>query len=116
MVIEDKIKGGHARALLAITDGKLQYQVAMQVYDQKLSVRETEKLVKKLLTVPKPKKKKEVEDEQTMLAYKSFEEKLKTAMGTKVNVVHKGKGKGKIEIEYFSQDDFDRIVETMLRK
>lgn len=115
MVIEDKIKSGHARALLGITDGEKQYQIAVQVFDNKLSVRETEKLVKNILNEKlKPEKKITEKDEQNRLVYKNFEEKLKSVMGTKVNINHKGKGKGKIEIEYYSPDEFDRIVEMMM--
>ncbi len=111
MVIEDKIKAGHARTLLGITDGDFQYQVAVQVFDENLSVRETEKLVKKLLNQKEnPKKETEEEEKQKILVYKSFEEQLKTIMGTKVNINHKNKGRGKIEIEYFSPDEFDRII------
>ena len=115
MVIEDKIKSGHARALLGISDPEAQYQTAVTVFDNKLSVRETEKMVKKLLDEQKkPPKKSTQENEQVKLAYKNFEEKLKTIMGTKVNINYKGNGKGKIEIEYFSADEFDRLVEMMM--
>lgn len=115
MVIEDKIKSGHARALLAVTDGEEQYLLAVQVFDNKLSVRETEKLVKKFLNdkdVSKTGKKEK--NQQDELVYKNFEEKLKSVMGTKVNINHKGKGKGRIEIEYYSADEFDRIVEMIM--
>lgn len=115
MVIEDKIKSGHARALLAITDGEEQYQLALEVFDNNLSVRDTEKLVKsKLNEKTSPEKKKDSKEEQNELIYKNFEEKLKTVMGTKVNINHKGKGKGKIEIEYYSSDEFDRIMDMIM--
>lgn len=114
MVIEDKIKSGHARALLSINEGDLQYQTAIQVFDEKLSVRETEKLVKKLIQQKdKPERKETEEDRQSTLVYKSFEEELKSIMGTRVLINHKKKGKGKIEIEYFSPDEFDRIYEML---
>lgn len=114
MVIEDKIKSGHARALLAISNGEEQYQLALQVFDNKLSVRETEKLVKKTLNEKeKPEKKTNPQDEQNALVYKKFEEDLKMIMGTKVSINYKGKGKGKIEIEYFSPEEFERIVDMM---
>lgn len=115
MIIEDKIKSGHARTLLAIEDGDRQYEVAMKVFDENLSVRETEKLVKKLLNPESAKQEKKI-DEQMKVVYASFEEKLKDAMGTKVNINHKENGKGKIEIEYFSKDEFERIVEMLLHK
>lgn len=115
LVIEDKIKSGHARALLAIEDGEEQYQLAIQVFDNNLSVRETEKMVKRILNEKaRPAKKTKPEEEQNALVYKDFEEKLKSLMGTKVNISHKGNGKGKIEIEYYSSSDFDRIVDMMM--
>ena len=115
MIIEDKIKSGHARALLAVNDPEEQYRLAVMIFDHSMSVRETEKMVKKYLS-DKDKLKKEVKekDTQTELIYKDFEEKLKTVIGTKVNINHKGKGKGKIEIEYFSPDEFDRIIGLMM--
>lgn len=115
MIIEDKIKSGHGRALLTINDGEEQYQLAMQIFDYKLSVRETEKLVKKVMSdKEKPERKEKPREEQNLLVYKDFEEKLKNIMGTKVNINHKGKGKGKIEIEYYSSDEFDRIVDMIM--
>lgn len=115
MIIEDKIKSGHARALLAVNDPEEQYRLAVMIFDHSMSVRETEKMVKKYLS-DKDKTKKEVKEKdiQTELIYKDFEEKLKTVIGTKVNINHKGKGKGKIEIEYFSPDEFDRIIGMMM--
>jgi ParB family chromosome partitioning protein len=115
MIIEEKIKSGHARAILGITDGDEQYKIAVQIFDESLSVRETEKLVKKYLSEKgKPDKPDSKQDIQSEIIYKNYEEKLKTVMGTKVNINHKGKGKGKIEIEYFSADEFDRIIEMMM--
>lgn len=116
MLVEDKLKSGHARALLAIENNDLQYETAVQVFDQKLSVRETEKLVKKNL-LPKAEKKEDEKnnDEQMKTIYQNFEEKLKMIMGTKVNINHGKKGKGKIEIEYYSPDEFERIMELMTK-
>lgn len=115
MIIEDKIKSGHARALLAVNDPEEQYRLAVMIFDHSMSVRETEKIVKKYLSdKDKPKKEVKEKDAQTELIYKDFEEKLKTVIGTKVNINHKGKGKGKIEIEYFSPDEFDRIIGMMM--
>ena len=116
MLVEDKLKSGHARALLAIENNDLQYETAVQVFDQKLSVRETEKLVKKIL-LPKAEKKEDEKnnDEQMKTIYQNFEEKLKMIMGTKVNINYGKKGKGKIEIEYYSPDEFDRIMELMTK-
>lgn len=115
MIIEDKIKSGHARALLSVTDPEEQYRLAVMIFDNSMSVRETEKMVKKYLAdKDKPAKEVKEKDTQTELIYKDYEEKLKTVIGTKVNINNKGKGKGKIEIEYFSPDEFDRIVGMMM--
>ena len=117
MVVEDKIKSGHARALLSIKDGELQYETALQIFDGNLTVRETEKLVKKLLEEPKPSKKEDVEiNKQLQIIYEQYEEKLKNKLGTKVKINQKNNGKGKIEIEYYSADDFDRIIEAITQK
>lgn len=114
MIIEDKIKSGHARALLGVSDGDEQYKLAVMIFDNSMSVRETEKMVKKYLAdKKKPVKEVREKDTQTELIYKDYEEKLKSVIGTKVNINNKGKGKGKIEIEYFSADEFDRIM-TMI--
>ena len=115
MLIEEKIKSGHARALLSIEDSDLQYETAMKIFDEKLSVRETEKLVKKLLNGENKKDAKPiVEDEQLRIIYAGYEEKLKSIIGTKVNINRNKDGKkGKIEIEYYSPDEFERIIELM---
>ena len=115
MIIEDKIKSGHARALLGVSDGDEQYKLAVMIFDNSMSVRETEKMVKKYLAdKKKPVKEVREKDTQTELIYKDYEEKLKSVIGTKVNINNKGKGKGKIEIEYFSADEFDRIMTMMM--
>ena len=115
MIIEDKIKSGHARALLSVTDPEEQYRLAVMIFDNSMSVRETEKMVKKYLAdKDKPAKQIKEKDTQTELIYRDYEEKLKTVIGTKVNINNKGRGKGKIEIEYFSPDEFDRIVSMMM--
>lgn len=109
MLVEDMITSGHARALLSLEDPELQYQTAQKVFDEKLSVRETEKLVKKILN---PKKMQEKPaDEQMNAVYERMEERLKGIVGTKV-AISRGKGnKGKIEIEYYSQEELERILE-----
>lgn len=114
MVIDDMLTTGHARALLGIEDQEKQYVVAQQIFDEKLSVRETEKLVKKIQKEKDlPEKKKETLDEQVALAYHNVEEKMKQILGTKVNIRAKDDKKGKIEIEYYSMDEFNRIFEMM---
>ena len=109
MMVDEMISAGHARAILAISDSEQQYNVAMKVFDEKLSVRETEKLVKSILT---PTKKKPVVSNSTEDAiYESLEEKMKGITGTRVFIHRKKNNKGKIEIEYYSRDDLDRIIE-----
>lgn len=113
MLIDECISSGHARALLAIEDREEQYELAMQIFDNKLSVRETEKLVKRIKNKGTDKKAKE-ELKNTEI-YSGIEEKLKLHMGTKVTINRKNNTKGKIEIEYYSEDELDRIV-TMMTK
>ena len=114
MVIDDMLTTGHARTLLGIEDQEKQYVIAQQIFDEKLSVRETEKLVKKIQKEKDlPEKKKEELDEQVALAYHDVEEKMKLILGTKVNIRAKDNKKGKIEIEYYSMDEFNRIFEMM---
>lgn len=109
MMVDEMISAGHARAILAISDPEQQYNAAMKVFDEKLSVRETEKLVKSILT---PTKKKSVASNPTEDAiYESLEEKMKGITGTRVFIHRKKNNKGKIEIEYYSRDDLDRIID-----
>lgn len=110
MIIDDMISAGHARVLLAITDSEKQYTIAMKVFDEKLSVRETEKLIKNLDKQVKPKVNTTPEND---FIYRDIENKLKESMGTKVIIHNKDNNKGKIEIEYYSQDDFERIVDIL---
>lgn len=107
MLMEDMISSGHARALLALEEEKQQYEVAMKVFDEKLSVRETEKLVKTFLN-PKTKESKAIKID---FLYKEIEEKMKNIIGTKVSIKAKDKEKGKIELEYYSQEELERIIE-----
>ena len=107
MVIEECISSGHARTLLAIENKEEQYDIACMVFDQKLSVRETEKLIKKLNNKETPKKKIELDNKDI---YADFEEKLKQSMGTKVSINRKSNTKGKIEIEYYSETELERII------
>lgn len=114
MVIEEKLKSGHARTLIPIEDGDLQYEIAQKIFDEKLSVRDTEKLVKNIFNGKSKKKenKKQVNPQEEII-YKRFEEDLKMTFGTKVNINRKSKDKGKIEIEYYSQSEFERILELI---
>lgn len=111
MIVDDMISTGHARTLLAIENHEEQYNLANKIFDEKLSVRETEKLIKELKNPKKEKEKKVVEND---FIYKDLEEKMKTVMGTKVHVNPKKKGKGKIEIEYYSDEELERIFELIM--
>lgn len=113
MVADKMISNGHAKALLGIKDGDKQYDIAMKAFDEKLNVREVESLVR---NIDKPVKTKEKVLPENDFIYRDMEEKLKEAVGTKVVIHNKNKNKGKIEIEYYSQDDFERIVDLLKRK
>lgn len=110
MVIEDKISTGHARALLGITDVDSQYLIAQRVFDEKLNVREVEALVKKL---NKPENPKTIKDKTLEYIYGEFQEKLKESLGTKISIVGKSNGSGKIEIEFFNHEEMERIYEII---
>ena len=112
MLIDEMISEGHGRALLPITDPEEQFTLAMKIFDEKLSVRETEKLIKKLQDKKDaPEKNEEVKN--VNFVYKSLEEKLKQKLGTKVEIKNKANNTGKIEIEYYSMDELERLVELM---
>ncbi len=117
MVIDEMLTTGHARALLAIEDQEMQYSVAQKIFDEKLSVRETEKLVKKLLKEKKEEKEKEKDnnDEAKRLEviYHDLEEKMKQILGTKVSIHSKNKKKGKIEIEYYDGEQLEHLFEMI---
>ena len=113
MLIDEIISSGHARTLIPIEDKEKQVIVANRILDEKLSVRETEKLVKSLLE-GKEKKKKETKKDENAVFYKDLEEKIKEIVGTKVKVNHKANGKGKIEIEYYSNAELERIYDLFL--
>lgn len=109
MLIDEMISAGHARAILALPDKEKQASVAARVFDEKMSVRETEKLVKTLMEPPREKT---VERNTTEDAvYESLEEKMKAIIGTKVVINRRKNNKGKIEIEYYSRDELERIIE-----
>ena len=112
MVIDEMITTGHARALLGVEDPAKQYNIAQRIFDEKLSVREVEKIVKNMGKPVKPKKEKVV-DKSMQVIYDDISEKLKTQLGTKVNIVPKEDGSGKIEIEFYSHDELDRILDLM---
>ena len=110
MVVDEKISTGHARALLAVGDKEQQYNLANKIFDEKLSVRETERLMKNLQKEKKDKKDQKTENE---FIYKGIEEKIKMILGTKVTVNHKKNNKGRIEIEYYSNEELERIMDLL---
>ena len=111
MIVDDMISTGHARALLAIDDHEQQYELAVRVFDEKLSVRETEKLVKDIKNPKKPKEKKVIEH---AFVYTDLENRMKEVLGTKVSIAAKGNGKGKIEIEYYSDKELERMFDMIV--
>ena len=110
MVVDDMISTGHARALISIEDPEEQYLIAQKIFDEKLSVREVEKLVKDLHKPPKPPK----EENKTLQAiYQEISERLKQSLSTKVSVSAKQNGAGKIEIEFYNHEDQERLLERI---
>lgn len=112
MVVEEMLSTGHARALLGVEDPELQFQAANKVYNEKMSVREVEKLVKKIGREKPVKKEK---DTQQDAVYRDLEEKMKVSLGTKVTINRKDDNKGKIEIEYYSMEELERLMEIFMR-
>ena len=111
MIIDEMITTGHARAILSITDKDKQYEFAQRIFDEKLSVRDVEKEVKRMQKEKKADKNKENDfDPKLQAIYTDLEEQLKGIFGTKVSINAKDKKKGRIEIEYYSQDELDRII------
>ena len=106
-MIDDMISAGHARTLITIEDPDVQYNIATKIFDEKLSVRETEKMVK---LIQKPEVKKEKAEKVNSFIYKDIEEKIKAILGTKVTVDHRSNNKGRISIEYYSNDELERIL------
>ena len=111
MIVDDMISTGHARALLAIDDEEQQYILANKIFDEKLSVRETEKLVKALKN---PKKEIKKPKSEHTFVYDNIEEQMKNIIGTKVSVNPKANGKGRIEIEYYSEEELERIYDLIM--
>ena len=107
MLVDENISSGHARALLGLSDKEQQYTIANRIFDEKLSVRETEKLVKNIVNPASKKEKKELKND---FVYRDLEEKLKQKLGTKVRINRKTEQKGKIEIEYYSPEELEKIL------
>jgi len=115
MLIDNMLTGGHARALLAITDKEEQHTIALRVFDEKLSVRETESLVKKILSKEDKKDEKSEKKSVDSFIYKDIENRMKDILGTKVEIKKKAKNKGRIEIEYYSMEELERLIELINR-
>lgn len=114
MIIDDMLSTGHARALIPIEDPELQLQLAQRIFDEKLSVREVEKLVKSILKPAEEKPKKEEIPQSLMYVYQNIENKLKDKLSRKVAISPKGKnGSGKIKIEFYSNDDLEKLIEIL---
>ena len=107
LVIDGSLSEGHARTLLSVEDVEKQDALALKIVNEKLSVRDVEKLVKNL---DKPAKEKTVKNQELDVFYADIAEKLKQILGTKVQILGKGDGSGKIEIEFYSNDELDRII------
>ncbi|MBE5940446.1 MAG: ParB/RepB/Spo0J family partition protein [Lachnospiraceae bacterium] len=113
MVIDGMISGGHARALISIDDKEKQVMLAQKIYENKLSVRETEKLVKDVID---PKIKQPKEKLKDDFVFKNIENRMKDIFGTKVKINRKDASKGKIEIEYYSVAELERILEIIAKR
>ena len=114
MLVQGVITSGHARALLSLEDAQMQLKAAKEILDKKLSVRETERLVKRLQKEASGEKKEEKKKDETLaLIYQDLEDRMKSVMGTKVSIHNKDKNKGRIEIEYYSEAELERIVEMI---
>lgn len=113
MVIDDKLTTGHVRPLISIEDTDTQIAIAEKIFDEKLSVRDAEKLVKNLQNEKKQKPEEKKLDPQLLAVYADLEEQMKRILGTKVAINPKDDKKGKLEIEYFSQDELDRIIDLI---
>lgn len=110
MIVDEMISSGHGRALLALNDKKMQEELANRIFDEKLSVRETEQIVKALNN---PKEKKKKEEYSDNFVYEKIENEFKEIIGTNVSIKRKSQDKGKIEIEYYSRDELERIVDMI---
>jgi len=115
MIVDEKLTTGHARAMLSITDLDKQYEFAERAFDEKMSVRDVEREVKKLLNDKGSDKKAKAAslDPQLQAVYQQTQEKLKGVLGTKVFINAKDNKSGKLEIEYYSQDELNRIVDLL---
>ena len=113
MVSDEKLSYGHARALIPVEDGKEQERLAQKIIDENLNVREVEKLIRDLAKTTDTVKTRKKSDPQMTAVYASIEEQLKNGLGTKVTLKPKDNGSGKLEIEFYSHEDLERIIERL---
>lgn len=113
MIIDEMITTGHARALISIEDPEQQYTLAQRIFDEKLNVREVEKLVKNINKPAKTKKQQVPEDKSLEAVYQDIEENLKQKLSTKVSITPKGNGAGKLEIEFYSHEDLEKLMDLL---
>ena len=116
MIIENLISSGHGRTLLALEDGDEQYQAATKIMDDNLSVREAEKLIKSIIynkEKTEDDEKSKVENSQETEIFDYFENRMKDILGSKVVIKNKKNNKGKIEIEYYSKDELERLIDLI---
>ncbi len=116
MLIDDMITTGHARALIMVEDPEEQHRIAQRIYREKLNVRDVERIVKNLQKSEKEKPQKDKDDEALQAIYQDIGNRLKQRLGTKVNISSKGKGSGKIEIEFYNHDDLERLLDLIGQK
>ncbi|OPJ58677.1 ParB/RepB/Spo0J family partition protein [Clostridium oryzae] len=109
-LIDGVISEGHGRALLSVNEGNLQYELAQRIIDDGLSVRQTEKLVKSINSENKSKTNRK---QDYSIYYENVKEKLESYFDTKVVISANNKKKGKIEIEYYSEEDLNRIIDLI---
>lgn len=113
MIIDDKLNAGQVRPLISVEDPEVQITLAEKIFDEKLNARDAEKLVKNLQNEKNNQKNVQKINPQLLAVYKDLEEQMKPILGTKIVINPKDEKKGKIEIEYFSQDELDRIIDLI---
>jgi len=113
LIMEDQLTSGHGRALLAITDKKLQYKTALYIRDNNLSVRESERLIKKLLSEKETAEKDYETDNAESNMYRFFEKQIAEIFGSKVVIKNRKNNKGRIEIDYYSQEELEKIIDMI---
>lgn len=111
LIIEGKLSSGHARALIDLEDENLKYELALRIVEEQLSVRDIERIVKAMKENKQPREKKPLPN---AFIYQDLEEKMVRIMGTKVNIKQKANGKGKIEIEYYSDKELEHIFDLLM--